>query len=123
MIGDKRSLLVAALLVAMVLSGWQLYQSHRRQAVLQQQLLTLQAELEGLRGQLGTVQQELDSLEQSSVKGAIEEANSAILSGWEALLETVEGELSRAREALEKEPPPAVEAPPRLQSPDGTDRT
>ena len=122
MMGDKRSLALAVLMVAVVLSGWQLYQSHRRQAALQEQLLVVQAQLDGLQGELGQLQQELETLEKTTVKGAIREANDAILNSWETLMDTVESELSRARKALEEQQSPPERAP-RLESPDGTDST
>ncbi|MEJ2442545.1 MAG: hypothetical protein P8Y42_03665 [Exilibacterium sp.] len=99
------------LLVAVVGVSWQWYQAGIRERQLQKQLLEMQGQVAQLQEQVGQLQTELNSLNKTSFKGLVRDANDAILSGWESLLDTVENEVKKAREALDQEQNPGSPQP------------
>lgn len=124
---NTRYLLINLVWVA-VMAGlvWQWYESRQREEQLRQQLAEMQAQVVQLQEQVGSLRQEVQTLDESSVEGLVRDANEAILQGWEALVDTVENELKKAREALKEEPdsendPQPPQPPP--ETPDGKIRT
>ncbi len=131
--GRQLMSLVLILIIALA-AAWQFYDMQQREQAMRLRLQALESSVNEMQQRLGTLEGQVTQLRESSVEGLVNEANTAILEGWESLVDTVENELKKAREALRNEtfPPrddaePAPGQPddnaPRLESPDGTDRT
>ena len=130
--------LVLLLAIALV-SSWQFYEAQQREQQLQARVTELETNLQAMEERLKSLEGQVVKLRESSVEGLVNEANSAILEGWESLVNTVESELKKARKSLREEYfPPSQSIPkqpqgdlngqrqqaqPRLESHDGTDRT
>ena len=93
---------LTGLIVIAGLAGWQLYQMRYDLNVANQKVESLNLQLTELYATVEALQRDVQRLDNSSLKGVVREANNAILTGWEALIHTVEGELRKAREDLEQ---------------------
>jgi hypothetical protein len=118
----------APVLILFMISAWFHYQTQLQIRELQQRNLAVNQQLVAVAEQLAQVSAELVKFEANSLDGMVRDANDALLSGWESLVNTVGEELKKARQPIAKQssqkPPvtPATPAPPVLESPDGTDR-
>ncbi len=102
------ALLAIALLVAVIALIWRDARDQDvDQARLQSSLDELRLRLDLLEREQARLQDELQTLQRQSVKGMVEQANAAILDGWQALVETIEKQLREARAALPVEEPSA----------------
>lgn len=122
------NLISAILLVAVVVLGWMNYQTREQLLQSERQIAVLQDSISLTQKQLVEMQGKLTELDKTSVQGLVKEANGAILDGWEALVNSVENEVRKAREAMQHQnqaPAPKADpnSNPKLESPDGTDRT
>lgn len=123
------NLISVILLIAVLVLGWMTYQTREQLLQSERQIAVLQESITVTQQELVQVNGKLEELNKTSVKGLVKEANNAILDGWEALVNSVENEVRKARESMEDnagEPEnasPSVQQTPTLESPDGTDRT
>lgn len=122
------NLISAILLIAVVALGWMNYQTREQLLQSERQIAVLQDSISLTQKQLVEMQGKLTELDKTSVQGLVKEANGAILDGWEALVNSVENEVRKAREAMQHQnqaPAPQADpnSNPKLESPDGTDRT
>jgi len=83
--------------------GWLNYSSLQTMEASKVQLQHLNQEINELRVNVETLNRQVEELKQSSVKGMVEEANDAILSGWEVLIDTVQEEVQRAKKTVEQQ--------------------
>ncbi len=118
----KFSLLLAVVLAGSAFANYQLWtalqlerQAHQQQRVsidlMQEQLSLVNAEL--LR-----VNEQLVSLDENSLDGMVQQANDALLDGWESLMDRVDGELKKARKALQNKPAESMQPEPKPSHPD-----
>lgn len=118
------NLISAILIVAVLALAWMNYQTTQQLQQSERHIALLQESLSSTQQQLAQVQNQVTELDKASVQGLVKEANGAILDGWEALVNSVENEVRKAREALQQNnDAPNPETGPELESPDGTDRT
>lgn len=117
---------LGVLLIAVLFgtSAWFHYQTHLQLIELQQQNMVLNQQLVVVGEQLASISTQLSNFEVNSLDGLVRDANDALLSGWESLVNTVGEELKKAREELPESQPsnPTVPSSPPLESPDGTER-
>ena len=90
------------LIVLLVIAGWFLYQQHQEKQALQVLNQQLQTELAIVRQSLAESQKKAEELEEKSIEGMLRETNKVVVSGWETLLDTVEQELNKARDAIQQ---------------------
>lgn len=127
----KTHLLLALIIALAAVAGWQVYEMRYSLNIANRQVEDLTGQLASMQSELDKLSQDVARLDKGSVQGIVREANDAILSGWESLVNTVESELKRAREDMEKQTAPAnPQVPdnpdasqPALESDDGTDKT
>ncbi|MAZ86321.1 MAG: hypothetical protein CL693_01635 [Cellvibrionaceae bacterium] len=110
------------LVVFLIISGWMHYDTQRKLLASQQQMLRLNAQLTQMSEQMALVQQELGRVNADGIDGMVKDANDALLSGWESLVNTVEKELKRARENSSDKGQRQKHSEALLESPDGTER-
>jgi len=120
---------IIPVLILFLISGWFHYQTQLQMLELQQANLAMHKQMVGVGEQLAGVTAELAKLEASSIDGIVRDANDALLSGWESLVNTVGEELKKARKPIPQQPsqkspaaPHSQAPPPILESPDGTER-
>ncbi len=115
---------VGALLVIILfaVSGWFHYQTHLQLTELKRQNKALNQQLMGVGEQLTAVSKALAKFESTSLDSIVRDANDALISGWESLVDTVAEELKKARDGLPQAAPTDPASPPLLESPDGTER-
>ena len=99
-----RIIVLLLLLVLLAGVGYLYYDGQRQLQYYQQETMALQLQLDALREEVKNLDKKVKTLDESSVQGIVREANSAIIDGWQSLVNTVEGELNRAREALRDKP-------------------
>jgi predicted negative regulator of RcsB-dependent stress response len=99
---DQNRYLLMTLVLACVTGvvSWQWYQSQQREQLLQQKLMDMQQQVSRLEEQTAHLRKELNQLNKTSFKSLVKDANNALLEGWQSLLNTVEGEIKKARDAL-----------------------
>ncbi|BFM16066.1 hypothetical protein R50073_22490 [Maricurvus nonylphenolicus] len=129
----KTHLLLMLIVALAAVAGWQVFEMRNDLNVANRQVADLSGQLQDLQGQIDNIRKDVARLDKGSVQGIVREANDAILTGWETLVNTVESELRKAREDMEKNngqtPPQAPNNPspntsePALESNDGTDKT
>ncbi|MGH1372922.1 MAG: hypothetical protein ACRBBW_12840 [Cellvibrionaceae bacterium] len=122
------SISIAALFA---LSGWLHYQTHLQLIELETQKVAADEELRLVNEQLANITKQFDELQSAhspnphsqnnSLDSMVKEANDALISGWESLVNTVSEELKKAGEQSPQPESPNPPAP-SLESPDGTER-
>ena len=102
------STLAKILFVLVLIQAWFLYDLYQDNQILivdnielEQQLLTANDSLESLNASLDVANKKIELLEKNSLDGVLEETNKAVINSWEALLNTVEGELKKARKSID----------------------
>jgi methyl-accepting chemotaxis protein len=124
-----KNLLIIILLVAVAGLGWILYQQQLQTQQQITQITQLTQRLSQVEFDVTAVRNRVRALDKSSINGLVEEANNAILDGWEALVNGVGEEVKRVRESIQQSiPEPLPESipdsqPPQLESPNGLDKT
>lgn len=107
--------------VAVIVSGWMHYDTQQKLLASQQQIQQLNTQMVQMSEQMALVHQELRRVNTDSIDGIVKDANDALLSGWESLVDTVEKELKRARDTSPSNKQQQGSEP-LLESPDGTER-
>ncbi|MGS2716537.1 hypothetical protein ACVBE9_00020 [Eionea flava] len=72
-----------------------------RYVLLENQRLLLELDDKSMR--LQEAEKTIVALEKKSVEGILKETNKVVVSGWETLLDTVKGELDKAKERINNE--------------------
>lgn len=107
------SWLILLLLVAVLALEYLQWQQNKEQGRdLQVKLLQLNKQVSSLDQRLLAAEQQLVQLEDSSIQRLVEEANGAIIDGWQALINAVDEELKRVRQSLKTPAQPTPEAAP-----------
>lgn len=88
------------LLVVALVEAWYIYDLHNKNEALIADNVNLETQLAQSEQALATVRSEIEELEKRSLEGVLKETNKAVISGWEKLLNTVEKELEKARDAI-----------------------
>lgn len=94
-------LMVLLLVLAAIAGGAALYWGYAQQQVLTVRVVTLEKELASVKIELASTKSKLQAMEQDSVGTMVKRANEVIVKGWDAIVDSVESELSRARDALQ----------------------
>jgi uncharacterized protein YlxW (UPF0749 family) len=95
------------LLVLLLISVWYIYEQKKEYETLTLSHQQLTLDLENAKKSLADLHQENQALEKKSVEGLLRETNKVVVSGWETLLNAVEGELNKAREMIQQKQAPA----------------
>lgn len=105
-------LAVLIVLAVAALEYWQYKDAQAQRAMVNAQLVQLSIRIDELDQKLLATKREMQELESSSLGGIIDNANEALIQGWSVMVETVEQELARARESLQKRQSSDGGAPP-----------
>lgn len=107
------SLSAKILLVVVIVQAWFLYDYYNKNQQLMAENVQIETELFEAKEALLAVEKKATELEKRSLEGMLKETNKAVVSGWEKLLDAVEGELDKARESIGelREPKASVENP------------
>jgi predicted nucleic acid-binding Zn-ribbon protein len=102
------STLAKILFVLVLIQAWflvEFYQNNQTVTAeniqLEQQLLAANDSLESLNTSLDVANKKIETLEKNSIDGILKDTNKAVINSWEALLNTVEGELKKARKSID----------------------
>ena len=102
------SVLAKVLFVLVLVQAWFLYDFYSKSQVLivdnvqlEQQLLVANEALANVNEALATANKKVVMLEESSLDSVLKETNKAVINSWQALLNTVEGELNKARKSID----------------------
>ncbi len=102
------SVLAKILFVLVLVQTWFLYDFYSKSQVLivnnvqlEQQLSVANKALANVNEALATANKKIVTLEVSSLDSVLKETNKAVINSWQALLNTVEGELNKARESID----------------------
>lgn len=95
-----RGFLLLLLWLVVLVQGAVIYWGYEREQVLTTQVVALQKQTETLQQALEAQQRKLAAMEQESVSAMVSKANKVIVSGWDAIVDSVESEMVRARAAL-----------------------
>lgn len=90
------------LFILLLVAVWHIYQQNVQYESLQANYEALEAELNQSKQALAELDQKNQALEKASVDGLLRETNKIVVSGWETLLNAVEGELDKARELIQQ---------------------
>jgi hypothetical protein len=94
------SWLVKILLVIAVVEAWFLYDFYQKNQSLISENIELETQLLISQEALTEANKRVEQLEKQSLEGVLKQTNKAVVSGWEKLMNTVEEELKKARDAL-----------------------
>lgn len=97
----NRFLLMLMMLVVIV-CGWQLYEGHKRERLLSQQVQQLTQDVNRLEQRLLVVEAEAEQLRSESMGEVVRKANGALLDAWKGLLQKLDQEVDEAREEIER---------------------
>ncbi len=99
----KAYIVFLLLLVLSGFLGWRWYQAEEENRRLRVELERMNEHALNLEKDVVALQEQIQELEGKTVKGAVEDANEAIIKGWEAFIDRVQKELGEVQEELEKE--------------------
>ena len=94
-------LLLILLVVAVCAQGAALYWGYEQHRGLKARVTSLEAQQAELQAQADGLKATIKKMEQDSVGAMVKKANQVIVQGWDAIVNSVETEMDRAREALE----------------------
>ncbi|MBU2886993.1 hypothetical protein KO507_14580 [Gilvimarinus agarilyticus] len=97
-----RNLLTFVLFLVVAIEAGLLYLGHQRQLELQADLVEQQKAITALQVKVDQQAQTLGALEDETVGAMVQKANAVIVGGWDAIANSVEAELDKARQALEQ---------------------
>lgn len=89
-----------ALGVVVVIQACFLYDFYQKHQGLLADNTALESKVLATEKELNVAAARIEAMEKASLEGVLKESNKAIVSGWETLLDTVQGELNKAREAI-----------------------
>jgi predicted nucleic acid-binding Zn-ribbon protein len=102
------STLAKILFVLVLIQAWFLYDFYQNNQALiadniqlEQKLLAANDSLENLNTSLDMANKKIETLEKNSFDNVLKDTNKAVINSWEALLNTVEGELEKARKSID----------------------
>lgn len=99
----KTYIVFLLLLVLVGFLGWRWYLAEQENLRLQAELNQMNQHAVNLEKDIVALQEQIQDLEDKTVSGAVEDANEAIIQGWEAFINRVQEELGEVQEELEKE--------------------
>ena len=94
-------LLLILLVMAVCAQGAALYWGYEQHMDLKSRVVALETQQAELRVQAQSLKATIKKMEQDSVGAMVKKANQVIVQGWDAIINSVETEMDRAREALE----------------------
>jgi hypothetical protein len=94
------SWLAKTLLVLVLVQAWFLYDYHNKNQQLMAENIQIETELFQAKESLISFKQKAEEQENRSLEGMLKETNKVVVSGWEKLLDAVEGELDKARDSI-----------------------
>lgn len=102
------STITKILFVLVLIQAWFLYEFHNKNqgliaenVQLEQQLLSVNNSLITVNDSLTAANKKIEVLEKNSLEGVLQDTNKAVINSWEALLDTVEDELEKARKSID----------------------
>ena len=102
------SVLAKVLFVLVLIQAWFLYDFYNKNQALivdnvqlEQKLLAANESLVGVNAALTSANTKIEVLEKNSLDSVLKETNKAVINSWQALLNTVEGELEKARKSID----------------------
>ena len=94
------SWLAKILLVVALVEGWFIYSFYTDKQALLVEKQDIASRLQQSEQNLSAANEKIAQMERDRLEGRLRETNKAIVSGWEQLLDTVEGELQKARKSI-----------------------
>ncbi len=88
------------LLLVVLVQGWFLYDVYQKNSTLASSSETLSLQLQAAEASLAQLESQLAVMEKRTLDGMLEQSNKALVSGWETLLNKVEKELQKAKQAI-----------------------
>ena len=113
----SRYLIIIVLLVVVVFQLYLYQESLKREQFLQHQINHLQQQVVGMEKELVAIKGVVFELNEGSLDAMVDDANEAIISGWEALMDTVNKELQNARDSLRADDQPKTRTSPSTDVP------
>ena len=95
-----RGLMMLLLWIVVLAQTAVLYLGYQREQALSAEVTSLRAEVTTLRQSLAQQRNKLAQIERQSVSAMVAKANKVIVEGWDAIVDSVESEMVRARQAL-----------------------
>jgi hypothetical protein len=102
------SVLAKILFVVVLSQSWFLYDFYNKNqdliavnVQLEQQLLGANDALASVNEALTSANNKIETLEKNSLDNVLKETNKAVVNSWQALLNTVEGELDKAKKSID----------------------
>lgn len=99
----KTYIVFLALLVLVGFLGWRWYLADQENLRLQTELNRMNEHAMNLEKDIFALHEQMQELKGKTISGAVEDANEAIIKGWEAFINRVQKELGEVQEELEKE--------------------
>ncbi len=95
-----RGFLLLLLWLVVVVQSAVLYLGYEREQALSAEVAALHDELATLNNNVAELRNKVAAMEQQSVSAMVAKANKVIVQGWDAIIDSVESEMGRARAAL-----------------------
>lgn len=95
-----RGFLLLLLWLVVIAQSAVLYLGYEREQALSAEVVMLHNEVAALRSDVEVQRNKLTAMEHQSVSAMVAKANKVIVDGWDAIVDSVESEMTRAREAL-----------------------
>lgn len=95
------SVLAKVLFVVALIQGWFLYDFFNKNQMLLAENIRSEQQLLTLDELLAAANKRIEVLEKNSIDNVLKETNKAVVEGWETLLDTVEGELEKAKKSID----------------------
>ena len=95
-----RGFLLLLLWLVVLGQGAIIYMGYEREQALSAEVAALHKEVAALRKDVSVQRGKLAAMERQSVSAMVAKANKVIVEGWDAIVDSVESEMTRARAAL-----------------------
>lgn len=99
----KTYIVFLLLLVLVGFLGWRWYLADQENLRLRAELNRMNEHAVNLEKDIVALHEQMQELKGKTVSGAVEDANEAIIKGWESFINRVQKELGEVQEQLEKE--------------------
>ena len=99
----KNRIILLVSVITIGVLGILLFRSEQEKAKLQSELDVMNRHALSLEKDIVALQNDIAEIEKKTIKGAVDEANKAIVDGWESFLNRVQRELNQVQEEIEKE--------------------